>query len=309
MSVLEETIESALDFYSNRLAQDLKADVFAFIGGIRHEYLDTFRTKMERLAVGQRPQNHLKPNSLAFFLWTSGGSAEVVEKMVDITRHHYEDVWFFVPDFAMSAGTILCMSGDKIYMDYSSSLGPIDPQVPNNEQLLVPALGYLDQVERMIAKSAEGKLTDAEFAILQNQDLGTLHRYEQERELSISLLKDWLVKYKFKDWSTHSDGRQVTQGEKEERAVEIAETLSDHKLWHSHGRMIGVRTLTGMLRLKIEDYTDDIPLRKDIRKYGDLLTDCVHDRGWILYSTLCNMSKARISWPMVDVREKESAYE
>lgn len=43
-------------------------------------------------------------------------------------------------------------SGDKICMDYSSALGPIDPQVFNGE-LWVPALGYLEKVEELVAKS------------------------------------------------------------------------------------------------------------------------------------------------------------
>ena len=85
-------------------------------------------------------------------------------------------------DQAMSAGTIFCMSGDKIFMDYSSSLGPIDPQVHNGKDW-VPALGYLDQVERMIKKSADGTITDAELIILQNQDLAMLSRYEQAKNL------------------------------------------------------------------------------------------------------------------------------
>ncbi len=199
---------------------------------------------------------------------------------MDIIRHHYKEVWFVVPDMAMSAGTILCMSGDKIYMDYSSALGPIDPQIPNSDGQLVPALGYLDQVERMIEKSKDGTLTDAEFAILQNQDLATLRRYEQARDLSVSLLEDWLVKYKFKDWSTHSgNGEPVTDLEKKSRAKEIAEALSNHKRWHSHGRMIGIKTLTDDLRLRIEDYTDNEELKSVIRQYSDLLLDCVQSRG------------------------------
>jgi len=199
--------------------------------------------------------------------------------MAEIIRHHYKEVWFVVPDMAMSAGTILCMSGDKIYMDYSSALGPIDPRVQNSDGQLVPALGYLDQVERIIQKSADGKLTDAEFALLQNQDIATLRRYEQARDLSVTLLKDWLVKYKFKDWNTHSsNGKKVTLKQKTDRAEEIAKALSDHKKWHSHGRMIGVRTLTNDLRLKIEDYTNDNALTLAIRQYSDLLFDCIKSR-------------------------------
>ena len=275
MAILNETIELALNHYSGLTAQKFEADVFSYVGGIRPEYLTAFRAHMETLAGFES-----RSENLVFVLYTPGGVAEVVEKMVDIIRYHYKEVWFVVPDMAMSAGTILCMSGDKIYMDYSSALGPIDPQIPNGEGQLVPALGYLDQVERMIEKSASGQLTDAEFAILQNQDLATLRRYEQAKELSISLLKDWLVKYKFKDWDNHSsDGRAVTDEEKTLRAEEIAVALSDHNKWHSHGRMIGIKTLTDDLRLRIEDYTEQVELKSVIRQYSDLLLDCVQTRG------------------------------
>lgn len=276
MAILNETIELALNHYSKETAKLFGADIFSFVGGIRPEYLQEFRFYMENLVLlgGEN-----KSNNLAFILHTPGGVAEVVEKMVEITRYHYKEVWFVVPDMAMSAGTILCMSGDKIFMDYSSALGPIDPQVPNSDDHLVPALGYLDQVERMIERSADGSLTDAEFAILQNQDLATLRRYEQARELSISLLKEWLVSYKFKDWHVHSSNEEkVTLKEKQERAQEIAESLSDHKKWHSHGRMIGIKTLVNELRLKIEDYTDSVELKSAIRQYSDLLLDCVQSR-------------------------------
>ncbi len=274
MAVLNQTIDNALEYYAEETAKAFKADVFSYVGGIRPEYIAPFRAEVEFLADRKN-----RPNNLAFLLYTPGGVAEVVEKMVDIIRHYYKEVWFVVPDMAMSAGTILCMSGDKIFMDYSSSLGPIDPQVQNNEGQLVPALGYLDQVDRLIEKSGNGTLTDAEFGILQNLDLATLHRYEQARELSISLLKAWLVKFKFKDWYTHaSTGQKVTEAEKTIRAQEIAEKLSNHKKWHSHGRMIGIQTLTDDLRLKIEDYTDKVELKRDIRQYSDLLLDCVQSR-------------------------------
>lgn len=164
-------------------------------------------------------------------------------------------------------------------MDYSSSLGPIDPQVHNGKEW-VPALGYLDQVDRMIRKSAVNKLTDAELVILQNQDLAMLSRYEQAKNLTITLLKKWLVEYKFKDWKTHETdpakiGKPVTEQEKKQRAEEIATALSDNKHWHSHGRMIGVSTLTTVLRLKIEDYSKDSVLRPLVLAYSDFITDYI----------------------------------
>lgn len=61
------------------------------------------------------------------------------------------------------------MSGDRIYMDYSSSLGAIDPQVYNGKNW-VPALGYLDKVESLINKDA-GTLTELNMFFLRNIDL------------------------------------------------------------------------------------------------------------------------------------------
>ena len=283
MAVLDQTIDVALRYHAGKVASLFEADVFSFVGIITQECLEPFRSHMEHLdELGEND----KPARLVFFLHTPGGVVEVAEKMVEITRHHYQKVWFVVPDMAMSTGTILCMSGDQIHMDYSSSLGPIDPQVINSEGQLVPALGYLDQVDDMIEKSRAGTLTDAEFAILQSQDLATLRRYEQARDLSISLSKAWLVKYKFKDWTVHSSSgehdkeeREVTDSEKEERAQKIAEALSDHTKWHSHRRMIGINTLTNELRLKIEDYSKNRELKNAIREYSDLLLDCIRSRA------------------------------
>ena len=128
----------------------------------------------------------------------------------------------------------------------------------------------------MIKKSADGTLTDAEFALLQNQDLATLSSYEQAKNLTVTLLKKWLVEYKFKNWKTHSSTKKnVTKKEKEIRAEEIAEQLGNNKLWHSHGRMIGIIELTSLLKLKIEDYSDEDELRESIRSYNDLITEYI----------------------------------
>jgi membrane-bound ClpP family serine protease len=159
---------------------------------------------------------------LVMVLNTPGGVAEAVEKMVEVIRKHFDHVTFVVPDHAMSAGTILCMSGDRILMDYSSSLGPVDPQVQDNAKTAIPAMGYLDEVETMIAKSNNGTLSDAELMMLQRLDLGRLNAYKSAKELTITLLKDWLVRFKFKTWRIHRSDpakldQEVTEDEKLER--------------------------------------------------------------------------------------------
>jgi hypothetical protein len=132
----------------------------------------------------------------------------------------------------------------------------------------------------MIDKSRNDELTDAELVMLQELDLAMLSSYEQAKNLTITLLKKWLVQYKFADWDIHEStpekiGKPVTSIEKEERAEEIASMLSDNKLWHSHGRNIGVTTLTKLLRLRIDDYSNDIEVRNMIRGYHDFLMEYI----------------------------------
>ena len=79
-------------------------------------------------------------------------------------------------------------------------------------------------------------------------------------------MKEWLVKYKFKNWdkprtAPAKSGQAVTSEEKDERATEIARDLGNNKLWHSHGRSIGIVPLTRILKLEIEDYSTNAVLK------------------------------------------------
>jgi hypothetical protein len=274
MQLFDNTVKEILSDRLQELESHFGADVVFYYGEVHPALAKLFRDFIEKLA-----QEKNKKDMLVVFLNTPGGSTETVEKMVDIIRFHYQKVAFVIPDYAMSAGTIFSMSGNLIFMDYSSSLGPIDPQVFNGKEW-VPALGYLDQVEKMLEKAKAGTITQAEFLILQSLDLAMLSRYEQTKNLTVTLLKKWLVNYKFADWMTHGSaptkiGKPVTLQEKEVRAEEIARMLGDNKLWHSHGRLIGVDTLKDTLKLKVEDYSKDIPLRTLIRAYNDLLIEYI----------------------------------
>jgi len=275
MKEFDNQIKKVAEEKVRSLEKHFDSDVMFFYGPIFPSLEKNFRDFIEDLKSDKESRERI-----SIFLTTPGGSAETVERLVDIVRHHYKEVHFVIPDEAMSAGTIFALSGDKIWMDYTSCLGPIDPQV-NNGKDWVPALGYLDQVNTMIERSARGQLTDAELVILQNLDLAMLSRYQQAKNLTVTLLKNWLRKYKFRDWTVHSTnpekmGKPVTDEEKKARAEEIANILSDNKIWHSHGRKIGVSTIQSLLRLKIEDYSSNLELRQKVRAYSDFLTDYIN---------------------------------
>jgi membrane-bound ClpP family serine protease len=100
-----------------------------------------------------------------------GGVVEVVERMVVSLRHHYSELYFVIPDRAMSEGTVFAMAGDKIFMNYFSCLGPIDPQIQKDGKL-VPTLAYLVQYKRQCVKAEAGALNTAEFTLFEQARLG-----------------------------------------------------------------------------------------------------------------------------------------
>lgn len=267
---MEQSVNKALkEMLNNSLSElelQLNSDVITYYGPIVDGNENTFLDIVEELATDVN-----KKDQLAIVLTTAGGSAMAVERYVNIIRKHYNRVLFIVPDYAYSAGTIFCMSGDEIWMDYFSVLGPIDPQVKNKEGNFVPALGYLDKVNELIEKAKTNTLSNAEFLILKDFDLAELRGYEQAKELTISLLEKWLVKYKFKNWNIHeTQGTPVTFADKVSRAKEIADALGDNKKWKSHGRPINIEALEE-LKLKINDYSGENEVRGKIRGYYNLL--------------------------------------
>ena len=263
-----DTIKSLLNKELTDLEEHLKADVLTFCGPIFDGTEGFFLQVVEQLS---QQKAH---DTLFIILTTNGGSTTAVERYVNIIRRHYSVVNFIIPDRAFSAGTIFCMSGNNIYMDYYSVLGPIDPQVLNKENKWVPALGYLDKINELIQKAQNNTLTQAEFIILKDFDLAELRAYEQAKELTIDLLKKWLVEYKFKTWTQHKDGSAVTQEQKINRAKEIADILSDNRTWKAHSRPLNIEVLE-KLKLKIIDFGEDQILTKSLRAYHRLVADFV----------------------------------
>jgi len=265
-----EFIEQQLDERLRQLVETLQADVLGFTGPLYRGVDDLLRSSIEDL-IGQKE----KRECLAIILTTFGGYIEVVQRMVETVRHHYPHVIFIIPNHAFSAGTVFAMSGDQIYMDYYSRLGPIDPQVEKTDGRVVPALGYLAQWERLLRKARKGEITLVEAQLMiDGFDQAELYAYEQARELSVALLKDWLVKYKFKNWKkTEGRGLPVTKRMRSRRAAAIARTLNNTERWHSHGHGISMEVIRRDLKLKIEDLSETPDLCDRVKQYHSLLDD------------------------------------
>jgi hypothetical protein len=253
------------------LEERLSGDVLTIRAPMAPGIDDVIRREVEALAS-------LKDRSdqLVVVLETNGGSIETVERISDVFRHNYESVIFVIPNVAYSAGTVLSLSGDAIYMDYYSVLGPIDPQIRNRDGRWVPGLGYLEKYNQLIEKSRDGLITPAELEFFVRKfDPAELFALEQAKKHSEDLIERWLCEYKFKDW-THREtsGEPVGTQYKAQRAKDIAALLGDATEWNSHGRGIPLRVLeSDRIKLKINNFGTDPNLNRAVREYYDLFID------------------------------------
>lgn len=81
---------------------------------------------------------------LDLILHTPGGNIAATESLVHYLKQMFgNDIVAFVPQLAMSAGTMIACACREIYLGKHSNLGPVDPQFNG-----IPAFGVLQEIER-----------------------------------------------------------------------------------------------------------------------------------------------------------------
>jgi endogenous inhibitor of DNA gyrase (YacG/DUF329 family) len=209
-----------------------------------------------------------KGDRIAVILETHGGVGEVGRELVELLHEKFKHVTFIVPGTAKSTGSIMVLGADEILMGSASSLGPIDAQLvqPDGKQYSADALleGF-NRIKDEVAKS--GKLNAAYIPILQKLSPGELEHANNALQFAKETVAEWLVRYKFREWNTHtSNGQPVTPEEKRQRADEIASKLCSQAQWRTHGRSIRIPDLLA-LRVRITNYEDQPELRDAIGRY------------------------------------------
>lgn len=204
-------------------------------------------------------------------LVTPGGSGTQVAKFVDKLRPRFDTVSFILPNISMSAGTMFALSGNEIVMTNSSYIGPIDPQVPNKEGMYVPAQSILTLIEEIKTKGDIALMSGinpdwTDLQILRQIDPKEIGNAINASKYSVEMVENYLYDYKFRTWTTHSNGTPVTSDERKQRANEIANQLCNHSLWKSHGRGITRESAWDVCKLKITHSESTAGLDKAIKR-------------------------------------------
>ena len=198
--------------------------------------------------------------NLDLILHSPGGSLDAVEALVLYLRSKFSHIRVIVPQLAMSGATMIACAADEIVLGKHSFLGPIDPQLilaTPLGQRMVPAENILQQFEQAKTECQDPLKLGAWLPMLNQYGPELLVSCENARALSKKLVRGWLENWMFKG-----------DREGKTKARRIADWLSNHGYFKSHGRHIPRQELE-QRKLKI------VPLEKD-QDMQDLVLSVFH---------------------------------
>jgi hypothetical protein len=179
-----------------------------------------------------------RSKGLDLILHTPGGDGAATESIVDYLRQMFgTNVRAFVPQLAMSAGTMIALSCQEIVMGKHSNLGPIDPQING-----FPAHGIIDEFVRAQAEIASASNPQEQMAriatwqpIIAKYTPTLIGECQNAINWSSAIVTEWLKTGMF-------EGEQDAA----EKANRIVAELSSHEETKTHARHIHVDRLQAL---------------------------------------------------------------
>lgn len=178
-----------------------------------------------------------------------GGVVDAAHRIVQLLRQKFKDVRFIVPGSAYSAATMICLSGNELWMDERASLGPIDPQING-----IPARSILNgfNTVRDILKAQGPSALPAYLPLLQKYDLHIFEICKDQEERGKQLVANWLTQYML-----------CNDPDKEEKSKKIVSFFADYDTHKSHARPIFYSDAKE-IGLKVQTLSTSSPLREKV---------------------------------------------
>lgn len=102
-----------------------RQETMKFLGFPLMRYIDINDSEEVLRAIRLTPEDM----PIDLIIHTPGGLVLSTEQIALALVRHKGKVTVFVPHYAMSGGTLLCLAADEIVMDQNAVLGPVDPQL------------------------------------------------------------------------------------------------------------------------------------------------------------------------------------
>lgn len=168
------------------------------------------------------------------------------ESLVEYLRQMFgTNIRAFIPQLAMSAGTMIACACSEIFMGAHSSIGPIDPQFNN-----MPANGIIEEFEKAAEEIKQDQSRILIWApILQKINPTMLSEALKASEWAKEMVQEWL-----------ETGMLKGQRNRRAKASAIVAGLTDAATNKSHSRHIGIDRAR-QIGLKIRRLEDDQDLQ------------------------------------------------
>lgn len=190
-----------------------------------------------------------KKKGLDLILHTPGGAIAATESFVYYLRAIFgTNIRVFVPQIAMSAGTMIALAAREIFMGKHSNLGPVDPQIFG-----LPAHAIVEEFER--AKQEVGddpKSIPIWQPIIAKYTPTMIGEAEKAISWAQEIVKDWLMTGMF-------EGDSKAEG----KADKVLEQLGDPAISKSHARHIDYERAEAM-GLKVTALEKDQELQEAV---------------------------------------------
>ena len=217
-----------------------------------------------------------KSKGLDLILHTPGGNTAATESIVKYLKAVFgNDIRAFVPQIAMSAGTMIALSCKEIIMGKQSNIGPIDPQFGG-----MSCAGVIEEVENAKKDiSSNPAFIPVWQVILSKYHPTFIGDCQKAIDWSNKMVKDWLI-----------SNMLAAEPDKENIAQKIIDTLGSHKETYTHAKHIHIDECVdlGIKVVELENL-----MKKPIDECNDL-QDCVLTIHHTFMHTFSNSNAIKI---------------
>ena len=198
-----------------------------------------------------------RSKGLDLILHTPGGAIAATESIVYYLKKIFgNDIRVFVPQIAMSAGTMIALSSKAIILGKQSNLGPIDPQFGG-----MSCAAIIEEFEEALSEVKINPSSAQIWGLIIKKYHPTfIGDCRKSISWSESIVKKWLEENMFEACE-----------DKESKAENVIQTLSSHDKTFSHSRHIHIDELKelGLNIIELEELD-----KRKIKGCRDL-QDCV----------------------------------
>lgn len=251
-----EKVESPIDIvrrkYIKKMANYTKRNVICYYSGFLNN------SDHPDISINDRDLNSFmsvihgldKNKGLDLIIHSPGGDVCATEAIGNYLKKIFNnDIRIFIPQLAMSGGTMLACIGKEIYMGKHSSIGPIDPHIGG-----IPAWSVVQEFEKA-KKDIEKNPQSIPFwhQIINKYPLTFVEQCYKAIELSNEVAKSWL-----------NSGNMNLKQPKESTIENIINFLNSNEYTKVHARHINVDKAKAIglniIELENDDELQDVVL-------------------------------------------------